>query len=169
MGRNVKNSAYTKWAKMQKHSKKYHMFLKSSLFHMVGIIAFLILINDLLWNGFTRNVVLTAIIKIICAYLLGTVIGYYKWDYCKNLVEKNYKDLKEIKKQHIIIYGILSFGGTLVIALFNMFLDGEFRVIYVVFMILICLLAGYVWALLMWMVFGDKMKEYIQTKEQDSE
>ena len=117
-----KNTAEARWAKLNKKSKSWYKFIGGSLFKSVPLMIFLVIVIEIINGNRHENYIafiLTATIKIVLAYVIGIVSSGFEWNYLQNLINKNYTDMKTIKRDYILIYGLLMFGANFTISLLN--------------------------------------------------
>ncbi|QSX04686.1 hypothetical protein JYG23_08185 [Sedimentibacter sp. zth1] len=151
----------SKWNKISKRTMKWHMFVGFPLKQIIPIQLFLLVVLEFINKYINENIklfIVQSIIKLIVAYLLGIVIGRLEWSYLEKLNERKFCDIKNIRKSFISIYGILFWGLNTMIAIISPFFESTIAIIT---QIIIWPLAGLVWGIIMWCIYGSGFEKYI--------
>ena len=83
---NKSNDVLTMWGKINKKSKKWHMFIRTALLRNVPMMFALIIMIELIYGYRKENLyllIVSAIGKMILAYLAGVYAGYLEWNMLK--------------------------------------------------------------------------------------
>lgn len=159
---NSKNTVEERWKILNNKSKKWHQFISVPMFKSVPLVIILIIILELI-NGY-RNMnlnafIVTGIVKIILAYVIGTIHGYMEWEYIEMLVERKFSNIRELKQKYILIYGIFFFGFIVTLSQIEPLFDSW---ILTIAKIIIYLLSGLCWGILMVVLTGNKLNRFVE-------
>ncbi|QSX05918.1 hypothetical protein JYG23_04280 [Sedimentibacter sp. zth1] len=151
-----------KWNRISQKSKGRYMFVEFSLKKVLSVQLILLIVLELIFNYRNEDIklfVIQSIIKLTAAYILGVVIGKLEWEYIKKLNERKFFDKKVIRRNYIIIYGILFFGLNSIIATISPFFVSTKKNLTE---IVSWLLVAWIWGLLMWITSGSELEKYIK-------
>lgn len=161
---NNSNTVLSKWEKISKGSKGWHMFVRASLLNAVPMMLLLIFMLEFM-NGYRHDnlglFLLVATGKIILTYLCGVYAGKLEWDFLKKMAEKKFQKKKNIRNSYIYIYGVWMFGVNFTISLIEpAFEDISLTLIKIIILPLAGVMFG---ALMMWM-YNSNLDKYVDKK-----
>lgn len=159
----MNDNVIQKWNKISKMSKGFYMYFKVPVRGIVPLMILLIVVNQVIWGDVKEpSFLIVSLIKIILAYLLGVVIGYFEWDFYRNLAEGYYTKASEIKNKYLFIYGFLSFGLCILISQLDYPIKSLGLTLY---HIVVWPLAGLLWGLCMWLFVSNGLTKYLKRED----
>lgn len=152
-----------KWDKMLRKGKKWHMLVSVPLIRNIPLVLCLTIVFELADGNRHINFSLfaiTLILKLILVYGFGVYSGHLEWEFLNKLTNKKFLTAKEIKKNYILIYGVLIFGTNVAIVLLNPMFESLAMTIS---KLIIWPLMGMAWGFIMSGI-GGNFSKYIAAK-----
>jgi len=113
-----------KWDKISQKPKWKYIIFNVALFRFALLIILILLLNEvIIFDKITSNLpkwIYTAIFKVVLSILLGIYVGHLEWNFIRKLANREFEFKKSIRQNFVLIYGFLSFGFMIAIALLNL-------------------------------------------------
>jgi|GEM_PF-1741617 hypothetical protein len=151
-----------RWDEISGKPKGAYVFFKVPLLRMVPLMLVLTVADIILWGELPdMRLAVMSVIKIVSVYIVGVIVGNLEWTFFKNLCEKNFIKLTQIRNQYVLIYGFLMFGLTIMISQLDIpIMSVNLAVCYII----VCPLAGLMYAGLMWLMIGKGYAKYLKSE-----
>jgi len=152
-----------RWQKMAKKSKTWHVFVRTPAFvtlPLVGGISLIYGYLELEDYGSIEALIKIVLIKSVIAYMLGVAVGNKDWDLTEQLATEENVNMKLLKREYRLYYGLLFYGLSTGIAFINPLVDSVFEMVFVMGM----------WLLIGWFIMGNVLfNSSVENSEKESE
>jgi len=160
-------NAESKLKDIDKNGKFRYSAKNVVLLRFIPLLVLIELINENFYSGFDkvpRAYLLVLALKLLVIGGLGLVVGVAECKYYKRVVGLKFKSVSAMRRDYSFIYGVLSFGGVLFIALSNTFFSST---VMLAVGISTMVVGGWCFGNLLFFMIGKQAANYVSAKERE--
>jgi len=160
-------NAESKLRDIKTHGKFRYSAKNVVLLRFIPLLVLIELINENFYRGFDkepREYLLVLALKLVLIGGLGLVVGLAEYKYYKRVVARGFKSVSAMRRDYSFIYGVLSFGGVLFIALSNTFFTST---VMLAIGISTMVVGGWCFGNLLFFMLGKQAANYVLEKENE--
>lgn len=144
------------------NKRKWNYIIRNVILsRILPLLIILITINELFYKTYEKNhnaFFILLILKACLGITIGFFAGIYEWNFNEKLVRGYFKEIREIKKEYVRIFGIIGWGLIIGVCYFQYPIKSLFSVLID---IVIWLITGYILGLFTWNKVRVKYEKYV--------